>query len=290
MLICSTVNDLRETLSAKALSPVGFVPTMGALHAGHISLVEKSVGENPVTVVSIFVNPAQFNDRNDLENYPRMTDNDIKLLSGILRREDIVFIPTEQEIYPGSEPEVIFDFKTLDKVMEGAFRPGHFKGVVKVVSRLFDIVMPDVAYFGQKDLQQVTIIRELVQQQNRNIRIISCPIVREPDGLAMSSRNLLLDPEIRKLAGIIHKTLSTASELIDNMEFNEIKEFVRERINKTPGFSLEYFEIADDLELKPVTVKTEMVPGKRYYGCIAVWAGGIRLIDNIEFNCSVIKG
>jgi len=290
MLICSTVKDLREKLSVKTLSPVGFVPTMGALHAGHISLVEKSVGENPVTVVSIFVNPAQFNDRNDLENYPRMTDNDIKLLSGILRTDDIVFIPSEQEIYPGNEPEVIFDFKTLDKVMEGAFRPGHFTGVVKVVSRLFDIVMPDVAYFGQKDLQQVTIIRELVRQQNRNTRIISCPIVREPDGLAMSSRNILLDPEIRKLAGIIHKTLRTASELFGNTEITEIKEFVREQINKTPGFSLEYFEIADDLELKPVTVKTEMVPGKRYYGCIAVWAGGIRLIDNIEFNCSVIKG
>ncbi|HRR92739.1 MAG TPA: pantoate--beta-alanine ligase [Bacteroidales bacterium] len=290
MLICSTVKDLREALSSKALSPVGFVPTMGALHAGHISLVEKSVGENPVTVVSIFVNPAQFNDRNDLENYPRMTESDIKLLSGVLRTDDIVFIPPEKEIYPGNEPEVIFDFKTLDKVMEGAFRPGHFNGVVKVVSRLFDIVMPDVAYFGQKDLQQVTIIRELVRQQNRKTRIISCPIVREPDGLAMSSRNLLLDPEIRQHSGIIFKTLSAASELICSTDISEIKEFVREQINKTPGFSLEYFEIADDLELKPVTMKTEMVPGRRYFGCIAVRAGGIRLIDNTEFNCSVIKG
>lgn len=290
MLICSTVKDLREALSSKALSPVGFVPTMGALHAGHISLVEKSVGENPVTVVSIFVNPAQFNDRNDLENYPRMTESDIKLLSGVLRTDDIVFIPPEKEIYPGNEPEVIFDFKTLDKVMEGAFRPGHFNGVVKVVSRLFDIVMPDVAYFGQKDLQQVTIIRELARQQNRKTRIISCPIVREPDGLAMSSRNLLLDPEIRQHAGIIFKTLSAASELICSTDISEIKEFVREQINKTPGFSLEYFEIADDLELKPVTMKTEMVPGRRYFGCIAVRAGGIRLIDNTEFNCSVIKG
>jgi len=290
MLICSTVKDLREALSSKALSPVGFVPTMGALHAGHISLVEKSVGENPVTVVSIFVNPAQFNDRNDLENYPRMTESDIKLLSGVLRTDDIVFIPPEKEIYPGNEPEVIFDFKTLDKVMEGAFRPGHFNGVVKVVSRLFDIVMPDVAYFGQKDLQQVTIIRELVRQQNRKTRIISCPVVREPDGLAMSSRNLLLDPEIRQHAGIIFKTLSAASELICSTDISEIKEFVREQINKTPGFSLEYFEIADDLELKPVTMKTEMVPGRRYFGCIAVRAGAIRLIDNTEFNCSVIKG
>jgi len=290
MLICSTVKHLREALSEKNLSPVGFVPTMGALHAGHISLVEKSVRENRVTVVSIFVNPSQFNDRNDFMNYPRMTDRDIELLSGYMREDDIVFTPGEKEIYPGDEPPVIFDFKNLDKVMEGAFRPGHFAGVVKVVSRLFDIVIPDVSYFGQKDLQQVVIIRELVRQQNRKTRIVSCPVVREPDGLAMSSRNLLLDPQLRKGAGIIFRTLVTASEMVSGREISEIKEFVTREINNTKGFRLEYFEIADELELKPVKMRSEMVPGLKYYGCIAVWAGKIRLIDNIGFNCSVLKG
>ncbi|HCI54456.1 MAG TPA: pantoate--beta-alanine ligase [Bacteroidales bacterium] len=290
MKVYSTVKELQECLDERKARPIGFVPTMGALHKGHISLIEASLKECPVTVVSIFVNPTQFNDRQDLENYPRMPENDRALLSKILREEDIVFIPSEKEIYPGDEREVVFEFRNLDKVMEGVHRPDHFKGVVQVVSRLFDIVNPDLAFFGQKDFQQLTIIKELVRQQGRNIKVISCPIVREADGLAMSSRNLLIEPSIRDKAGIIYKTLSEAALMINTHEISEIKDYVNKCINNTNNFELEYFEIADDTELKLVETRSEMEPGKRYFGCIAVRAGKIRLIDNIEFNCPISKG
>jgi len=290
MKIYYTVNEIQEFINKKRPRPLGLVPTMGALHKGHISLIEASLKECPVTVVSIFVNPTQFNDRHDLESYPRMPDKDISILSGILREDDMVFLPSEKEIYPGNEREVVFEFGNLDKVMEGVHRPGHFKGVVQVVSRLFEIVNPDFAFFGQKDFQQLTIVKELVRQQGRNIKIISCPVIREADGLAMSSRNLLLEPSIRGKAGIIYKTLSEAASMIATHEISEIKDYINKCINNTNSFELEYFEIADDAELKLVENRSQMEPGKRYYGCIAVRAGKIRLIDNIEFNCPVSKG
>ncbi len=290
MKIYYTVNEIQEFINKKRTSPLGLVPTMGALHKGHISLIEASLKECPVTVVSIFVNPTQFNDRHDLESYPRMPDKDISILSGILREDDMVFLPSEKEIYPGNEREVVFEFGNLDKVMEGVHRPGHFKGVVQVVSRLFEIVNPDFAFFGQKDFQQLTIVKELVRQQGMNIKIISCPVIREADGLAMSSRNLLLEPSIRGKAGIIYKTLSEAASMIATHEISEIKDYINKCINNTNSFELEYFEIADDAELKLVENRSQMEPGKRYYGCIAVRAGKIRLIDNIEFNCPVSKG
>ncbi|MBP8959849.1 MAG: pantoate--beta-alanine ligase [Bacteroidales bacterium] len=290
MKVYSTVKELQERLGERKARPIGFVPTMGALHKGHISLIEASLKECPVTVVSIFVNPTQFNDRQDLENYPRMLDKDITILSGILRKDDMVFLPSEKEIYPGNEREVVFEFGNLDKVMEGVHRPGHFKGVVQVVSRLFDIVNPDFAFFGQKDFQQLIIIKELVRQQGRNIIVVSCPVIREANGLAMSSRNLLLAPSIQDKAGIIYKALSDAASMIATHEIDEIKDYVNKCINDTNDFELEYFEIADDTELKLVETRRTMEPGKRYFGCIAVRAGKIRLIDNIEFNCPVSKG
>ena len=277
MKIYYTVNEIQEFINKKRPRPLGLVPTMGALHKGHISLIEASLKECPVTVVSIFVNPTQFNDRHDLESYPRMPDKDISILSGILREDDMVFLPSEKEIYPGNEREVVFEFGNLDKVMEGVHRPGHFKGVVQVVSRLFDIVNPDFAFFGQKDFQQLTIVKELVRQQGRNIKIISCPVIREADGLAMSSRNLLLEPSIRGKAGIIYKTLSEAASMIATHEISEIKDYINKCINNTNSFELEYFEIADDAELKLVENRSQMEPGKRYYGCIAVRAGKIGL-------------
>lgn len=257
---------------------IGFVPTMGALHKGHISLVERSVEENDITVVSIFVNPTQFNDTNDLKNYPRMPERDISMLNetGV----DIVFMPSESEMYP--EPDLrVFDFGTLDKVMEGKFRPGHFNGVAQVVSKLFDIVNPHRAYFGEKDYQQLAIIRAMVGMLGYNIEIIGCPIAREPDGLAMSSRNLLLTPEHRQSAPDIYKTLADARNKTDEFSVKEMISWVEKQINSNPNLRVEYFELVDADTLLPVS---SWEHPNRIVGCIAVWAGKVRLIDNLEFK------
>jgi pantoate--beta-alanine ligase len=276
-------SEVKDHLSKPALSPIGFVPTMGALHAGHISLVSEAVKQCPVTVVSIFVNPNQFNDKNDLKNYPRTEDKDIELLKTVMREDDLVFIPPVNEIYP-EEDKRVFSFGSLENVMEGLHRPGHFNGVAQVVSRLFDIVRPDIAFFGQKDFQQLAIIKELVRQTGSKVRIVGCPIVREKDGLAMSSRNQLLEPAIREKAGIIYSTISKAAEMIQANDIPAIKEYVVKTINDTVGFNTEYFEIVDEAQLIPVNSLKELVPGKKYYGCIALKAGSIRLIDNIEIT------
>src|SRR5665647_2947747 len=206
MQVISSVTELHNYLGKMHLAPVGFVPTMGALHEGHMSLVESAVTQCPVVVVSIFVNPTQFNDKNDLKNYPRTPDSDLELLQKILRKTDLVFTPTVKEIYP-EEDKRKFHFGNLDNVMEALHRPGHFNGVAQVVSRLFEIVEPDIAIFGMKDFQQLAIIRALVKQTGNKVRIIGSPIIRENDGLAMSSRNRLLSPEIRKNAPVIYKTI-----------------------------------------------------------------------------------
>jgi pantoate--beta-alanine ligase len=283
MKVISTISELRKNINSTGTSQVSFVPTMGALHAGHISLVEKAVALSPVTVVSIFVNPTQFNDKNDLKNYPRTLDSDLEMLGCVLRDNDIVFTPGTSEIYPG-EDKRIFRFGNLDSVMEALHRPGHFNGVAQVVSRLFDIVKPDIAIFGQKDFQQLAVIKELVKQTNNKVTIISGDIIRENDGLAMSSRNTLLEPEIRKNASIIYKTLLAASAMFKDNEIKTIKTFVEETINRVPGFKTEYFEIADDVELIPLSSKSEIRKDLKYFGCIAVVAGKVRLIDNIEFE------
>jgi len=257
---------------------IGFVPTMGALHKGHVSLVERSVAENDITVVSIFVNPTQFNDKNDLKNYPRMPEKDIAMLdtAGV----DVVFMPTESEIYP--EPDTrVFDFGMLDKVMEGRFRPGHFNGVAQVVSKLFDIVEPHRAYFGQKDYQQLAIIRAMVRMLGYRVEIVGCPIVREPDGLAMSSRNLLLTPEHRKSAPLIYQTLAEARNKTHELSVKEMIDWVVNRINLDTNLKVEYFELADADSLMPVQSWDHP---NGIVGCIAVWAGNIRLIDNMMFK------
>jgi pantoate--beta-alanine ligase len=282
MKIITTVRELQNSIKSINLKPLGFVPTMGALHEGHLSLVKNAAAECPLVVVSIYVNPTQFNDKEDLKRYPRTPGADLILLKTVLRKDDLVFTPDDREIYP-SEDKRVFHFGNLDNVMEAKQRPGHFNGVAQVVSRLFDIVKPDIAFFGQKDFQQVTVIRELVRQLNYHITISSSPIVRESNGLAMSSRNRLLEPGIRKVAPVIFKTISEAAEMIREKDIPEIRKYVTVNINKKEGLEVEYFEIADDRELIPVKSREEMRKEKKYFGCIAVKAGKIRLIDNIEF-------
>ena len=256
---------------------------MGALHNGHLSLVDLAIKECRIVTVSIFINPTQFNDKEDLKNYPRTMEKDLVLLSGALRENDIVFTPDTHEIYP-EEDTRIFNFGNLDKVMEGLHRPGHFNGVAQVVRRLFEIVNPDIAYFGQKDFQQLAIIRELVKQTGNKVIIRSCPVIRESNGLAISSRNQLLEPEIRKAAAIIFTTISTAAAMAKTMKIADIKEYVKTNINMNPHFGVEYFEIVDETELVPINNKGEIEKAKRYFACIAVKAGKIRLIDNIEIS------
>jgi pantoate--beta-alanine ligase len=283
MKTINTVIELQNQLRKTDLSPLGFVPTMGALHEGHLALVRNAVLKCPVVVVSIFVNPTQFNDKNDLRNYPRTPDNDLKLLAGVLRETDLVFTPEEKEIYPEKDTRE-FHFGNLDHVMEALHRPGHFNGVAQVVSRLFDIVKPDIAFFGEKDFQQLAVIKALVEQTGNKVKIIGIPIVREKDGLAMSSRNRLLDPDKRIQASIIYKTISSISSMMKYADIPEIKSFVERSINNIQGFHVEYFEIVDDKDLISVTGKDELGMNKRYFGCIAVLAGKIRLIDNIEIG------
>ncbi|MGB8357705.1 MAG: pantoate--beta-alanine ligase [Bacteroidales bacterium] len=283
MKVFKTVKEVRKHYRNCVLRSPGFVPTMGALHEGHISLVEAAVGSCRMVAVSIFVNPTQFNDPEDLKKYPRTIEADLDMLSLVLRENDFVFTPTVEEIYP--EPDTrIFDFGQLDKVMEGVHRPGHFNGVAQVVSRLFDIIRPSAAFFGQKDFQQLTIIREMARLSYPKVEIIACPIVREKDGLAISSRNRRLLPEHRERAGEIFRTLLAAAAMASDTEPDEIREFVTDRINMIPGFNIEYFEIVEDVTLTPARSRSEMSPDKTYYGCIALYAGEVRLIDNTEIR------
>lgn len=256
---------------------VGFVPTMGALHEGHISLVKTCKRDNDITVVSIFVNPTQFNDKEDLKRYPRTVEKDTVLLEK--NGCDYAFVPDVEEIYP-EEDTRSFDFGYVETVMEGAKRPGHFNGVGQVVSKLFDIVKPHRAYFGMKDFQQIAVIKNMVKQLHYNLEIIPCPIVRETDGLAMSSRNTLLKPLYRQNAPHIHKILQEATELTGKMNVEELKQWVTSEINKNPYLEVEYFEIVDDTDLRPIKDWNE---NKNKVGCIAVYADKIRLIDNIVF-------
>jgi pantoate--beta-alanine ligase len=259
---------------------VGLVPTMGTLHEGHLSLIRQSIAETGITVVSIFVNPTQFNDKNDLEKYPRNIKKDLDSLRELLRTDDLVFTPDVQEIYP-EEDTRMFDFGHLDKIMEGAFRKGHFNGVAQVVTKLFDIVTPDRAYFGEKDYQQLVIIQQLVKQLNYPVYIVSCPIIREADGLAMSSRNQRLSASERIEAALIPKTLFQATQKTKYLEIEEVKIWVVETLNSSKLLKVEYFEIVDGSQLEPVKNWSEK--GK-IIGCVAVWTGQIRLIDNITFQ------
>lgn len=257
---------------------VGLVPTMGALHQGHASLVERAVKENDVAVVSVFVNPTQFNDKNDLKNYPRTLEADCALLEKI--GADIAFAPSVEEMYP-TEDTRQFSFAPIDTVMEGACRPGHFNGVAQIVSKLFYAVEPDKAYFGEKDFQQLAIIREMVRQLDLKLEIVGCPIVREADGLAMSSRNTLLTADERQRALTISRTLFASLDYAAGNSLAATKAFVEEKINSTPGLELEYYQIVDGNTLQEIN---EWSDSDYIVGCIALFCGKIRLIDNIKYK------
>ena len=277
MQIITTKSELCKSLTNSTGIRIGFVPTMGALHHGHLSLVMRSKRENEVTVVSIFVNPTQFNDSRDLEKYPRTLDADINLLSQV--GCDIVFAPTVDEMYPEKDTR-IFNFGTLETVMEGRHRPGHFNGVAQIVSKLFDAVQPHIAYFGEKDFQQLAIIREMVKQLNYTITIAGCPIVRESSGLALSSRNMLLSAEEHKKAPIIYQILSESCIFVAQKQPHEVRNWVLNKFQNT-GLDVEYFEIVDGYSLQPVSSWNE---SDYIVGCIALFCGKIRLIDNIPFK------
>lgn len=279
MKVVHTIKDLQNELSAyrNVGKSIGLVPTMGALHRGHSSLVERAVAENDIVVVSIFVNPTQFNDKNDLKNYPRTLEADCALLEGV--GAGIAFAPTVEEMYP--EPDTReFSFAPLDTVMEGACRPGHFNGVAQIVSKLFYAVEPDKAYFGEKDFQQLAIIREMVRQLNMDLQIVGCPIVRESDGLALSSRNTLLSPEERERALTISRTLFASLSYAKEHSLAATKSFVEDAINNTEGLKLEYYQIVDGNTLQSIK---EWSDSDYAVGCIALFCGNVRLIDNIKY-------
>ena len=280
MKLIQTIQELRTELDAlrKEGKTIGLVPTMGALHAGHASLVKRAVAENDVVVVSDFVNPTQFNDKNDLLKYPRTLDADCKLLEEC--GASFVFAPSVEEIYP--EPDTRqFSYAPLDTVMEGKFRPGHFNGVCQIVSKLFLIVEPTRAYFGEKDFQQLAIIRELVRKYPFNLEIVGCPIVREADGLALSSRNARLSDEQRIQALQISKTLFASVEYAQTHTLAETKAFVESAISTAEGLRLEYFEIVDGNSLQTVC---DWKDSSYIVGCITVFCGEVRLIDNIKYK------
>jgi len=276
MKVFSKQADLAAAL-AGAEGKIGFVPTMGALHEGHASLVRRCRAENDQVVVSVFVNPTQFNDPTDLKNYPRTLDADVALLEKV--GADWVYAPTVEDIYP--EPDTRqFDFGGLDQVMEGTCRPGHFNGVGQVVSRLLTIVKPDVAYFGEKDFQQLAIIRYMVRQLNLPVRIERCPIVREADGLALSSRNRLLTPEHRVAAPMICQALQAGVAQAGKWPVAEVRRLIEQKIASSPLLEVEYVNIVDNDTLQEITDWTS-APLRV---CVAVRAGAIRLIDNMDIS------
>ena len=278
MKITTTVSELRAALENLGEGTVGFVPTMGALHEGHISLVSKARTECSKCVVSVFVNPTQFNDKNDLKHYPRTPEADAAMLeaAGV----DVVFMPSVEEVYP--EPDTRqFDFGRIDKVMEGATRPGHFNGVAQVVSRLFDLVQPDKAYFGEKDFQQIAVIKAMVEQLGLKVEIVECPIVRGEDGLALSSRNALLDTEHRAAAPHIYEVLHAATEKVGQLSPSELTEWVEAEINRNQYLKVIYFQAVDARSMQQVGSWNE---AERVQGCVAVQAGNVRLIDNIKLK------
>ena len=280
MTVYRTKTDLSAhllSLKSEGLS-IGLVPTMGALHQGHMSLVEKAGAENDIVVVSIFVNPTQFNDLSDLEHYPRTLDQDLEMLRRL--ETDLVFVPPVEEMYPAHD-ERSFDLGGLDRVMEGLHREGHFNGVAQIVSKLFLLVGPHRAYFGQKDFQQLVIIRRLVEILELDISIVSCPIIREEDGLAMSSRNVRLSKEERKLAPFIYKTLLQARARMKDLSPAQVKEWVRLQFESQPALDLEYIEIVEDKGLSPIEDWAEAV---NKVACVAVHLGEVRLIDNLNFH------
>lgn len=284
MIIIREVAELQQFVEHEKANgrKIGLVPTMGALHAGHLSLVERAVRENPCVVASVFVNPTQFNNPTDLATYPRKEEDDFRLLAeaGVTA----VFAPTVEEMYPGgpeAQPHHEFRLGTAADVMEGKFRPGHFQGVAQVVSLLFKLVRPDRAYFGEKDFQQIAVIRNMVESEGINVEIIPCPIKRADDGLALSSRNALLTPEQRAIAPEIHKALEYSVEYSRSHSVRATHDTVVERLDAQPWLKVEYFDIVDGRTLLPVE---EWDESPWIVGCITVYCGDVRLIDNIAYR------
>ncbi len=282
MKVLHTIQDLKAELKAyrNEGKSVGLVPTMGALHAGHASLVERSVRENDVTVVSVFVNPTQFNDKNDLAKYPRTLEKDCELLEE--KGATIAFAPSVEEVYP--EPDTrVFSYPPTDEVMEGGFRPGHFNGVCQVVSKLFMMVEPDRAYFGEKDFQQIAVIKRMAEDQKFKLEICPCPIVREESGLALSSRNTLLTAEEKDIAVNISKTLFASLDYAKSHSLEETKQWVIDTLNGIDGLEVQYYEIVDGTSLASLK---EWEDSEDIVGCITVFCGQIpvRLIDNIRYK------
>ena len=280
MQIVRKINELKRNLdAARALGKtIGFVPTMGALHDGHLSLIHQARKDNNIVVVSVFVNPTQFNNPEDLRTYPRTEKEDVEKL--IDANVDFAFIPEVEEMYP--EPDTRqFDLGPVAEVMEGAMRPGHFNGVAQVVSKLFDIVKPDRAYFGEKDFQQIAVIRKMAQLEGFDgIKIVACPIKRETDGLAMSSRNVRLTTQQREIAPAIHRTLTSSVEWAKDHTVKEVEKYVVDEINSFPQMSVEYYQIVDGATMQPID---DWSQSKQPVGCVTVYCGDVRLIDNIKY-------
>ena len=295
-VLTAAINEAKQ-----ANRTIGLVPTMGALHEGHLSLIERALKENDLVVVSLFVNPIQFNNKEDLEKYPRTIEADLKLIadlesrttphSSLLTPNLLAFTPTVEEMYPDGEPTEVYHFGPVEEVMEGPRRPGHFNGVAVVVRRLFDLAQPTRAYFGEKDYQQIAIIRALLEQIKYPIELVPCPIVRADDGLALSSRNKRLSPAARQMAPAINATLEQAAEMAEYEEVDDVKEWVLDTLaswhevhdcGEGLQFEPEYFEVVDAITLQPIA--TWDVAGEHgAVGCIAVWLDGVRLIDIVKF-------
>lgn len=280
MQIYKDIEGLQAYLAGcrEAGKRIGFVPTMGALHAGHLSLVAEALRQCDVCVVSVFVNPTQFNDPKDLETYPRDFESDARLLASA--GASAVFHPSVEVVYPQEDTRT-FDVGAVAEVMEGAHRPGHFRGVMQVVSRLFDIVQPHSAFFGEKDFQQIAVIRAMCDLLQLQVQIVPCPIVRESDGLAMSSRNQRLSPELRAIAPQIYAVLQQSQELTVSLSPRAMEAWVSERINAVPNLRVEYYSIVDGRTLQPIDSWSDSAEPR---GCITVFCGEVRLIDNIPYS------
>ena len=276
--IVRAVAELKAKLdTARKSGSVGLVPTMGALHAGHLSLIERARRENDFVVVSVFVNPTQFNNPTDLATYPRTEEADCELMRSA--RVDVAFIPSVEEIYPQKDTRV-FDLGPVAEVMEGAMRPGHFNGVAQIVSKLFDFTRPTRAYFGEKDFQQIAVIRRMVEIEGFDLEIVDCPIKREADGLAMSSRNVRLSAEQRAIAPAIHRTLEGSLSWARDHSVEQTKRYVIDELNSLPHLQVEYYEIVDALSMQPIT---DWAESESPVGCATVFCGEVRLIDNIKY-------
>lgn len=280
MRVVKTISELKSLISGykQENKTVGLVPTMGALHAGHKSLVDRARKENDIVVVSVFVNPTQFNNKQDLATYPRTEERDCALLDAA--GCDVVFMPAVEEVYPEPDNRQ-FDLGAVAEVMEGAHRPGHFNGVAQIVSKLFGFVEPDRAYFGEKDFQQIAVIRKMVQLEGFKLQIVACPIKREDDGLALSSRNVRLTAEQRQLAPNIYRVLKESCNFAKSHTVAETEKFVVDSLNALPQMEVEYYSIVDALTMQPVSDWTD---ADSITGCITVYCGEVRLIDNIAYK------